>query len=308
MYSSSMIDLWYTELIPNLDISKAYALMRYTPLRDTEHYAPLMKAILTFHVMRINNRGTPYATLSDEKRRSAFERLALALTPFPHTFQDWFALIPDIDRWKTMIRDRYELQFVFRRDPVGTIDLQAFAVDAESVHRSSVQTMIVASLDIVFTYPVAKDTFNEILGMFMERWPIAVLRPVVHQLAIDYDTLVIPLMDRTVKYSEVLDRVWAFLKSSEHRTELVKRLFEELQDGHLTCPNGRLARLLNVLQGYDLCLPVLEDRGVLLQNRMAMIAGLPLKERLLEATKTFEELGVSKNEQGSWLESLLALD
>uniref|UniRef100_A0A6C0K085 Uncharacterized protein n=1 Tax=viral metagenome TaxID=1070528 RepID=A0A6C0K085_9ZZZZ len=308
MYPSSMIDLWYTELIPILNIPKAYALMRYTALRDTEHYRPLMKAILLFHVMRANNRGTPYATLSNEKKAAAFACLATALEPFPQTFQEWFALIPDTDRWKRIVRDRHELQFVFRRDPVASIDLQAFAIDTESVHRSSVQTMISASLDIVFKYPVGKDTFNEILGIFMDRWPIAVLRPVVRQLAIDYDTLVIPLMDRTVKYSDVLDHVWAFLKGSEHISELVKRLLEELQDGHLTCPNGRLARLLNVLQGYDLSLPVLEDRGVLLQNRMVAIAGLPLKERLQEAAQAFETYGVQKDEQGAWIESLLALD
>jgi hypothetical protein len=85
----------------------------------------------------------------------------------------------------------------------------------------------------------------------------------------------------------------------------VKRLFEELDDGHLTCANGRLARLLNALQGYDLTLPLVEDPGILLQNRMAAIAHMPLHERLEAARNAFEEFGVPKDEQGAWLEPLL---
>jgi hypothetical protein len=60
-----------------------------------------------------------------------------------------------------------------------------------------------------------------------------------------------------------------------------------------------------VLQGYDLTLPSVEDRGVLLQNRMAAIAKMPLHERRAEACKAFEEFGVCKEEQGAWLEPLL---
>jgi len=69
-----------------------------------------------------------------------------------------------------------------------------------------------------------------------------------------------------------------------------------------------LARLLNVLQGYEMALPSITERGVLLQNRMAMIAVLPLEERLQEATRVFEELGVPKDEQGAWMESLVGSD
>lgn len=308
LYAASMIDLWVTEQIFTLDLPKAYALLRYTDIRSTDHYSPLMKAILPFHIMHVNRRGTPYVTLSDEKKWLAFEALAIALAPLPQTFQEWIVLIPDADRWKPIIQGRAERQFVFRRDPEGSIDLQAFATDSESVHRSSVQDMMSASLDIVLTYPLSEcqDTFNELLGIFMERRSISELRPVVYQLAIDIDTLSVSLLNRTVKYSNVLDHVWAFMKASDHKEELFKRLFEELEEGHLTCPNGRLARLLNVLQGYDLTLPTVEERGVLLQNRMAAIAGMPLPEREAEAKKAFQEFDVKEDEQGVWLEPLFA--
>jgi hypothetical protein len=306
LYVASAMDLWYTELIPTLAVPKAFALLRFGFLQESPFYKPLMKALLTYHVIHINRRGTPYRTLSETKRQAALTALSEALEPFPQTYAEWLILIPDTDRWKPIVQERYELQFIFRRDPEGSIDLQAFAMDSESVHRSSVQEMIAKNLDIIFTYPLAKeqDTFNELLSTLPH--PLSKLRDIIYVLASDIDTLYVPLLDCTVKYSDVLDHVWAFIKGSEHKEELFQRLLEELADGHLTCPNGRLARLLNVLQGYDLMLPSVENRGVLLQNRMAAIAQMPFEEREGEARKAFQEFNVSKDEQGAWLEPLLA--
>ena len=307
LYPASAMDLWYTEFIPTMTIPKAFAFLRFGFIQESPFYKPLMKAMLTFHVMHVNRRGTPYKTLTETKRQAALIALSEALEPFPQSYTDWFDLLPESDRWKSIVQERYELQFVFRRDPKGSIDLQAFATDTESVHRSSVQEMMDTALDTVFKYSVSKsqDTFNELLAAFMELRSISDLRAIVYVLASDVDHLTIPLLKRTVKYSDVLDHVWAFIKSSEYKKGLINRLLEELVDGHLTCPNGRLARLLNVLQGYDLTLPSVEDRGVLLQNRMAAIAKMPPHERRAEACKAFEEFGVCKEEQGAWLEPLL---
>jgi len=289
-----------------MNIPKAFALLRTPTIRNTPFYLPLMKATLTFHIIHVNRKRTPYTSLSSAKRQSALDAIAEALEPFPHSFQDWFALLTD-SRWKAIVQERYELQFVFRRDPVGSIDLQAFSVDAESVHRSSVQEMIAKSVDTVCKYavPNRQDTLNELIGSLMDRWTIPEIRGIVYTLTSDYDTLVVPLIDRTVKYSTILDHVWAFSKASDHKEELVKRLFEELGEGHLTCANGRLARLLNVLQGYDLTLSSVEDPGILLQNRMAAVARMPLHEREAAARNAFKEFGVPAEAQRGWLEPLL---
>jgi len=302
-YSSSALSLWFSESIPGPNIPKAYALLRYTALPATGHYKPVMKAILTYYVMYLNRRGTPYASIADAKKQQAHEDLEAALAPILTPFHEWILLIPDDDRWKTAIQERF-----FRRDPEGGIDLRGFAGDSESVHRSSVQGMIAASLRIVFQYPVdpGVDAFSEFLCAFVDQG--FVQRDLVYALGSNLESLTIPLQERTVTYKEVFTHVWAYIRSSEHKQELVKRLVEELDDGLGTCPNGQLARLLNVLQGYEMALPSITERGVLLQNRMAMIAVLPLEERLQEATRVFEELGVPKDEQGAWMESLVGSD
>ena len=299
-YSSSALSFWFSESIPGPNIPKAYALLRYTALPATGHYKPVMKAILTYYVMYLNRGGTPFASIADAKKQQAHEDLEAALAPILTPFDEWILLIPDEDRWKQSIQERF-----FRRDPEGSIDIRGFAADPESVHRSSVQGMIAASLRIVFQYPVdlEVDPFSEFLCTFVDNGFMK--RDLVYALAANLDSLSIPLQERTVTYKEVFAHVWAYIRSSEHKQELFKRLVEELEDGLDVCANGKLARLLNVLQGYEVALPSITDRGSLLQNRMAMIAGRPLEERLQEATRVFEELGVSKDEQVAWIESLV---
>jgi len=305
-YSSSVLSLWFSESIPGPNIPKAYALLRYTALPATEHYRSLMKAILTYYVMYLNRRGTPYSLIADAKKQQAHDDLEAALAPILTPFHEWILLIPNEDRWKAAIQERF--LHLCPRDPEGSIDLRGFAADSESVHRSSVQGMIAASLRIVFQYPVdpGVDAFSEFLCAFVDQG--FVQRDLVYALGSNLESLTIPLQERTVTYKEVFAHVWAYIRSSEHKQELVKRLVEELEDGLGTCPNGQLARLLNVLQGYELSLPSITDKGSLLQNRMALIAERPLEERLQEATRVFEELGVPKDEQGVWMESLVGSD
>jgi len=299
-----MLTLWFTESIPGPNIPKAYALMRYTALPATEHYRPLMKAILTYYVMYLNRRGTPYALLADAKKQQAHEELEAALAPLPTPFQEWTLLIPDDDRWKGAIQGRC----IHSRDPEGSINLRAFAADPESVHRSSVQTMIETGLSTVFQYPVdlSVDVFSEFISAFVDYGREQ--RDIVYTLASNLDSLTIPLQERTVSYKEVFTHIWAYIRSSEHKQELFKRLVEELEDSLNVCPNGQLARLMNVLQGYDSTLPPVADRGVLLQIRMAAIALRPLEGRIQEAAIAFEEFGVQTDEQGAWLEALRCVD
>lgn len=298
MYPASMMQLWDEESIATMNIPKAYILLKYGAL-PPHQYALLMRAVLPYHVIHANRKATPYTSLSPQKRASYHQELELALN-HEQGFADWFALVPAGERWFDRIQDRFERQFVFRRDPAGSVDLAAFAADAESVHRSSTQDMIAASLKVVMDYPVeTADTFIEILDVANP------LKASMDRFAADYDTLSVPLMSGTVCYRDVVDHVWAYIRRSEFRGELVRRLFEEVEDGHRTCPNGRLARLLNVLQGYDQTLPSVEDPGILLQDRMALIKTMPAAGRQLAAVQAFRDFKVSGDEQGAWLEALM---
>ena len=61
-------------------------------------------------------------------------------------------------------------------------------------------------------------------------------------------------MDRTLyknfSLSNILVKIWSYIKNSEFKSEMNKRLFEELEDMSGTCSTGFLSRLINVLSGF----------------------------------------------------------
>jgi hypothetical protein len=249
-----------------------------------------MRVTLQLHVW---NRDNSYSKVSQEKKDVAHIQLQDALEPFD--LPNWFQLIPETDRWYRHIHARYQAHFVFVRDPDGSIDLHAFSQDQESVHRSSTQSMIAESLAIVMNYPIRSD--QETLGEMRQQ--LAWLNTVVE----DYETLVIPLYNQAVQYRDVLDRVWAFIRDHEHKEGLLGRLQEELTDSVNVCANGKLARLLNVLQGYDLDLPQV-DTAEQFQERFARLRDAPPQTRLNAANTLFEDFRIPEGSRGDWLQAL----
>jgi hypothetical protein len=107
----------------------------------------------------------------------------------------------------------------------------------------------------------------------------------------------------SVRYGDVLDRVWAFIRAHAEKNELVIRLGQEVVDGYGTCANGKMARLVNVLRGYDETL-VLNPPKEAFQEKMARLRVRPVEERGPAAAALFEEYGVAEGERGAWLEAL----
>ena len=289
LYSASYVSLWFNNRIYSFNFPKAFALLRYGDIRNHPNFELLMIGAIECFVY---NRNGAYPTLSEEAKQMFVARVHAALEPFEH-IRDWFQLIPVSDKWYEDIQPFYQAQFIFRKDPEGSIDLQAFANDEESVHRSSTQSMITESLAIVLTYRVGnQDTLAEIQDAVSCSWS---------QLEADYHTLTISLYAQTVTYRNVLDHVWAFIKRHEHREDLCRRLEEELSDSVGVCANGRLARLLNTLQGYDLSLPSAES----FQDRFARLRPLAVSEQAIQAQALFEEFQIPQEQQGAWLQALV---
>jgi hypothetical protein len=289
LYSASYVSLWFNNRIYSFDFPKAFALLRYGDIRNHPNFELLMIGAIECFVY---NRNGAYPTLSEEAQQMFVARVHAALEPFEH-IRDWFQLIPVSDKWYEDIQPFYQAQFIFRKDPEGSIDLRAFANDEESVHRSSTQSMITESLAIVLTYPLTnQDTLAEIQDVVSCPW---------NQLEADYHTLTISLYAQTVTYRDVLDHVWAFIKRHEHREDLCRRLGEELSDSVGVCANGRLARLLNTLQGYDLSLPCAES----FQDRFARLRPLAISEQAIQAQALFEEFQIPQEQQGAWLQALV---
>jgi len=279
---------WYEYGHRSLTLPRTFALIRYNKTND-------MTAVIAA-AMPLHNlvRAKQVQTYSVEQINAVINALEKALEPF--LALNWFAMIPQKDPWWAVIRPYYEFYSPVIQDPTNGIDLWAFAFDTESVHRSSTQNMILTNLAILRTIPIPTD-----LNALEEFLASATFNAI--PLRRDYNSLVISLGIGEITYASAFDHLWSFIRKHEHKNELVKRLEEEILDGANVCANGKLARLMNVVEGY-LDGITTENRKELFQNRMAIISKMGVKRRRREAKKAFKEYGIPEGEQGPWLEAL----
>ena len=211
------------------------------------------------------------------------------------------ARVAEVARLAFIARDRAE-PIIFRQDPEGGIDLRALGEDPQSIHRSSVQTSTEKAAHILLSRPLTKDqdTWKELHLYIKDSWlPEDIIR--FHS-----DYLLTEAF--SIKYGDVLDRVWSFINSSEHKTELLRRLQEETHGFFTLCSNGKMARLINVLRGFD---SLLEDEApaelpkTIFQERIARLKDAPIEEREAAAKILFEDFKIPNEEHAAWLEPLL---
>jgi hypothetical protein len=81
------------------------------------------------------------------------------------------------------------------------------------------------------------------------------------------------------------------------------RLAQEIAEGMGMCTNGKMARLINVLQGYDDTLEIDPPKEVF-QEKIALLMKRPAEERAEAARALFIEFLIPEAEQAPWLESL----
>jgi len=209
----------------------------------------------------------------------------------------------DLHRENIQANQAINQPHVFVRDPVGDIDLRAFGQDAQSVHRSSVQSSTEAALDVILARPIGngQNTVAEISHTFttLKYKP---LNRVLNELHKDIFERNLEAFGKS--YKDVLDHVWATIRSNEHKDELVKRLHEELWEGRGMCSNGKMCRLLSVLQGFDDQVVAVVSRDAF-QSKFATLANLPQDKREEAALVVFNDYGIPSAERQAWLEPLL---
>jgi hypothetical protein len=111
-------------------------------------------------------------------------------------------------------------------------------------------------------------------------------------------------------YRRTLRGIVAFIgrvESVETRTEIYRRLYQEAHDSVGMCCDGHLARLVNVLVGFDDAFRPPVSQGELIQNRIAAIAvleGVSAEERIRQANAFFDEIAYPGAERGAWLDVL----
>ena len=169
-----LMTLWRVERVPGYDCPKAYAILSYRSPRQT-HYLQLLTAVLK--VTHLANGYHPdyerYVDVPNEEKTAVHDELHRALDHWADLTLD--DVMQSTDPNTVYIRERRQLeeaaaaearrlqlqqdlrerQVVFRRDPEGGIDLKAFAMDSQSVHRSSVQTATEQGIKILIARPIA---------------------------------------------------------------------------------------------------------------------------------------------------------
>jgi hypothetical protein len=335
LIGNDIMNLWEIYNIPTFDIPKAYTFLQYYPMTH-EAWNPILRALVTFRAL-INAFG--YNSMSNEQRelgetivRDALQRAGeIDLGRLEHDEhrgkvdgrihrEELERLRQEHERRRQEAEAQREAEFqrrlreepvVFRRDPEGGIDLAAFANDTQNIHRSSVQNATENAVRMLLERPLLpeQDTLEQIYtAWYVEkhvRWSNEDRRDLAHATLTNdyYNTAAF-----NVPYGDVLDRVWAFIQPSEHKKELCKRLAQEVWEGRAMCSNGKMARLVNVLQGFDESLnagPSAEVLRTMFQNKIALVANRPLEERQAAAEALFAEYNIPAEERNVWLEPLL---
>jgi hypothetical protein len=184
--------------------------------------------------------------------------------------------------------------------------------DEQSVHRSSVQNATQKAVEILIRRPVPAEmealveitvAFNDkIVNLCNHNRDRALL-----ELTNDYYNTV--AFNR--QYGDVLDRVWAYIRVHTERSELVRRLSQEVVGGLKMCVNGKMAHLVNTLYAYDAEITaVMQNESPsreVFQAKFATLMNLPQSERKEQATIIFNDYNIPEAEREEWLNPLMEM-
>lgn len=178
-------------------------------------------------------------------------------------------------------------------------ELQRIADDGQNVHTGHVNKQTNESLQRLMETPVppSQNTLAEI-------WKFAKKKRVQTDMKKWYGVETCR-QEKDWLYKKTLDGLWARIKASSHKDELTKRLVEEATESVGMCCDGHIARLCNVLVGFDdLFVPQIST-GEALQQKISAIASLDIsvEEKVGEAWTVFEELAIPMEQREAWIDA-----
>lgn len=291
--SQSLIRLWSEHEIPSMAFPIAFSVIRYN---KSENIEALLTTALPFH---IHCREKRFTMIPLEQITAEITALENAVEMYRN--MNWFTLIPPNDKWQPIISVFYNYLNGYQSDPTNSVNLLAFSLDPESVHRSSTQTMLTENWSILQKVEVNsdQDAMEEFYDLAEEYDKLLTF----DIFETDYKTLEINLQTGPVRYSDMFDHVWAFIQGHKNREDLSKRLLEELEDGYSVCTSGKVARLMNVVEGYLDGVSTMNSKEVF-QDRMVAISRMDASQRREAALCAFSEFKIPVEEQNAWIEAL----
>jgi len=191
-------------------------------------------------------------------------------------------------------------------------ELQRIAADTQNTHDRNVrkQTDENVKLLLEISPPAGQKTLDEIREVWTRIYRVPG-RGVDDRVYADmqkwYDTAQCYTPNDWM-YRKVLDSLWARIKlveESKIRHELHKRLQQECAESYQMCCEGHIGRLANVLVGFDDTFRPQIPVGIILQQKMAVIAQIEnVDERFKQARELMAELNVPQEQAVPWLDAI----
>ena len=342
-HARKAVDIWTANNIPGYDIPKAYTALAYLTQHHAG-FLPLMMAVIRLRFQAFGNHpdAANYRDVPVAEREALLAQISTCVAAYGAQMENYIQILSDADPVRAAVLQRQRVEeeaarraaaeaaeaarraafnaqlrnepVVFQRDPEGGINLRAFATDTQNIHRSSVQNSTHKAVVALLARPIADgvNVLEEIVTAFNDRVKVRWYGPGPRGAEVSRDAAVTELTNDyfnteafSVRYGDVVDRVWAFIRGHTHHNALCTRLAQEVYEGRGMCSNGKMARLVNVLQGFDETLEAEAPREVF-QFRMAALRKQPLAGREAAARELFREFSIAEAEQDAWIEALLA--
>ena len=338
-YARLIADLWVTHRVPTDLLASAYCCMRRLSVRHAEWESLLQAIIPVINLVHFNPDELRWADIPEADKTAVFNNLRTVMHRLPaynvlQVLKPTDAVFVEFRRRRTeeqelqrqaqeaareaqrqarqaeFNRQQREEAVVFRRDPEGGIDLGALARDEQSIHRSSVQNATQKAVDILIkrSIPAEMEALVEITVAFNDNIvSLCDLRRERALLELTNDYYNTMAFNR--QYGDILDRVWAYIRVHAERSELVRRLSQEVIGGLKMCVNGKMAHLVNTLYAYDeeitAVMQTEKPPREAFQAKFATLLSVPAGERTDAATAIFNEFHIPENERAEWLNPLL---
>jgi len=233
----------------------------------------------------------------DLARQRLFRGCAEELIPLDTVYEMTQILEEDIADWRAL--------HALPPTAQPQSDLHRLSLDGQNVHTREVtiQTNDAMALLIGADVPTGQNTMAEITAAWGDK-PKARLKRTVKDMGLWYKAESCRTDDDRL-YKRALDGLWATIRESTHKTELIQRLWEEAEESVKMCCDGHLSRLCNVLVGFDEVFKPEIPVGLLLQQKMAVIAAkeIAVEYKVGEAWAVFEDLKIPRDQRLDWLEA-----
>lgn len=203
-----------------------------------------------------------------------------------------------------------ERQNAWRHPDADQRDLARLANDRQSVHTTVVseQTNKGVTALMTFKIPETQNTMVEVEAA----WAAYILanpeqgRNVLNDMKRWYGLATCREQNDWL-FKKVTDHLWAFIQTSDHKIELIKRFWQESVDSVGMCCDGHINRLVNVLVGFHPAFEPQISTKERLQEGMAKISAdesLSEEQKIERAEALMQELQIPEEEQSVWLDAL----